>query len=97
MPFEYLLLESGGFMVLEEGGGDLIIDRSNFLLQDPRHCTFEQWAATVLADNRIGPLPIDERSWKAWADRVRQVTVNAPDTAGFTDWREWAFAWLASS
>lgn len=97
MPTQYLIQSDGGFLLLAPGPGDLIISTSNVLIPDPRFLSFKQWAATVIADNRIGPLPVDENDWRGWADRVKQVTVNAPSTAGFNDWRQWAMAWLASS
>lgn len=97
MPTQYLIQSDGGFLLLVPGPGDLIISTRNLLIPDPRLITFHQWASTVIADNRIGPLPADEADWRDWADGVRQVTVNAPSTIGFNHWRDWALAWLGST
>lgn len=98
MPDQFLIQSDGGFILLSPAPGDLIIDTGrNTLLQDPRRLTFTQWAATVTADNNIGPLPIDEGNWKDWAQRVYQITGNTPDPDLFGDWQSWALAWLGST
>lgn len=68
------------------------------LITDPRGMSFRLWAAIVFGDLPQTPQqPIDEANWKEWAKEIFESTNLCPDPMPFTDWRDWALAWIRTS
>lgn len=64
----------------------------------PQNIDLNLWAASLVVDfpNSSIPILIDEKQWKEWGDSLVQTSVfyenNAPGTAIYKDWKEWAMA-----
>lgn len=82
------------------------------LVPDPRGMSFNFWAATVVVDLSIvldpdiaAPEvaiqdiddPESEVHWKRWAQMVYEITTTAPDPTPYTQWQEWALAWIRTT
>ena len=62
---------------------------------DPRGMTWNYWCAKMseaFAANQLGTATED--NWAQWADGVAGIGrfTGAPDSRGFANWQEWAFA-----
>lgn len=64
---------------------------------DPRGLAFQRWAATMVQDNALSVLPIDEREWRVWARTILQSVPGVPNPDGFLNWQDWALAWKRST
>ena len=62
---------------------------------DPRDINWDYWCSLMaerFAENQLGTVP--EEDWQKWADAVSGIGRfrGIPDSRGFSDWKEWAFA-----